>query len=335
MTDVEAAPLVAIVTPVYNGAALLAETMESVQSQTYLHLVHCVLDNGSDDDTSKIITSFKDRRVPLITARNAQTLPLLDNWNAALGLVPHDAAYFRVLSADDCMDRQCIEKMVAVGEKNPQVGVILCQDIVNQSIRGADLPKDRTLFDGRFMVRSALLGAIDFPHAHCLYRYPPGGIPKRFFETEFYGTRLLCADADAVMRMLSESPCGYVHEPLTMTRWPGNETSSQLIPNKVGIWSTLQLIDRWGPKVFDTKADYLRCRARHLRNYYLHLLLWRLQGHGGILERHQDWLRRASASPTVLDYVNAIMEWTFLRTMSGLRQAAGRLGLRECRYRTE
>jgi glycosyltransferase involved in cell wall biosynthesis len=326
MTEAQAAPLVAIVTPVYNGGALLAEAMESVQAQTYSRVIHCVLDNGSDDGTSEIIASFKGRRIPLITARNAQTLPLLDNWNAALGLVPHDASYFRVLSADDLMNPQYIEKMVALGEKHPQVSVVLCQDLVNQSVRGADLPTDRAVFDGRFIVQRALLRVIDFPHAQCLYRYPAGGIPKPFFDTEFYGTKLICADADAVMRTLSENACGYLHEPLTKTRWPGKETSSQLIPNKVGIWSTLQLIDRWGPKVFDTRADYLNCRGRHLRNYYLHLLLWRLQGHGAILERHLDWLRRASASPGRLDYINAIIEWTFRQSASRLMQVIRRLG---------
>ncbi len=332
MTDGAAAPLVAIATPVYNGAAFLEETMECVQSQTYPNIVHCVLDNASSDATPEIIARFKHRRVPLITARNPATVPLIGNWNAALRLVPSDAAYFRVLSADDLMDRRCIEKMVALGEQNPRVGVILCQDLVNQTVRGADVPADVSVFDGRSMIRRALLSEIDFPHVHCLYRYPSGGMPEAFFDAEFNGIRLLCTDADAAMRVLSTSACGYLHEPLTMTRWPGAVTSAEMLPNAVGIWSLLQLIDRWGPKVFDRNEDYLRCRGRHLRRYYLHLLLWRLQRKFRVLENHKAWLRTASADPTALDYLHAVAEWPVLRAASVLKQTAVRLGLSTRRY---
>jgi glycosyltransferase involved in cell wall biosynthesis len=119
MTKVAFAPLVAIATPVYNGARFLAETMECVQSQSYPNIVHCILDNGSNDATPEIIDRFRNRRVPLITARNASTLPQVDNWNAALGLVPHDASYFRILPADDLIDPQYIEKLVELGKQNP------------------------------------------------------------------------------------------------------------------------------------------------------------------------------------------------------------------------
>ena len=46
MSDADRVPLVAIATPVYNGAEYLADTMACVQAQTYPNLVHCVLDNA-------------------------------------------------------------------------------------------------------------------------------------------------------------------------------------------------------------------------------------------------------------------------------------------------
>ena len=74
------APLVAVVTPVYNGAKYLAETMACVQAQTYPHLVHVILDNASTDATPEIIRSFENQRVPLIMARNDTTVPFAENW---------------------------------------------------------------------------------------------------------------------------------------------------------------------------------------------------------------------------------------------------------------
>jgi len=317
-------PLVAIATPVYNGARFLADTMECVQAQTYPNLVHCVLDNASIDATPEIIARFRGGRVPLITARNATTLPHIENWNAALELVPSGASYFRVLAADDLIVPECIEKMVALGEQNPHAGVIGCQEWVNKSLHGTDLPSDRSVFAGRSLVRGTLLMEIDFPYVHCLFRYPSGGIPKNFYDTEHHGVRLLCTDVDAVMRVLSQSCCAYVHEPLTITRWPGSVQSTESNPNKQDIWSFLQLIDRWGPTVFDTETEYLKCRARYLRCYYLHLLHWATQRKFKLVEQHQSWLRAASVRPTILDYAHAVVEWPFLRITWWLKRMAPR-----------
>ena len=249
-------PLVVIVTPVYDGADFLAETMECVQAQTYQNLVHCVFDNASTDATSEIIAHFAGRRVPLITARNTTTIPVIENWNAALTLVPPATDYFRILSADDKIVPSYIAKMVALGAQNPEIGVFACHERLNTSLIGADLPTDRIVFDGRAIVRRSLLQKLRFPYDHCLYRHPPTGIPKSFFDTDYCGTRLLCADTDAAMRLVSRTGCAVVHEPLGTTRWPGAVTAAEMLPNKTGIWSILQLIDRWGPSVFDTKAEY-------------------------------------------------------------------------------
>jgi glycosyltransferase involved in cell wall biosynthesis len=327
MLDVERVPLVVIATPVYNGAQFLQDTMECVQAQTYPNLVHCVLDNASTDATPEIIARFGDGRVPLITASNAVTLPQIDNWNAALELVPREAAYFRVLAADDMIVPDCIEKMVALGERNPHAGIIGCHEWVNTTLHGTNLPPDRSVFDGRALVRGSLLRVIDFPYMHCLYRCPPGGIPKKFYDTESNGKKLLCSDVDAAMRVLSQSCCAYVHEPLTMTRWPGNVTATELIPNRVDLWSMMQLVERWGPVVFDTTDEYLKCRDRYLRYYYLHLLLWITQRQSEVVKQHQIWLHGISLQPTILDYVQALMEWPFLRTAHWFRQMASRLGL--------
>lgn len=327
-------PLVAIVTPVYNGANFLAETMECVQAQTYPNIVHLVLDNASTDETPDIIGRFTDRRVPVVVTRNDATLPILDNWNAAVRLVPRTAAYFRVLPHDDLIAPDGIEKMVAVGELNPDVGIMGCQEWANGVVLGRELPRDRTVFDGRGIVRGSLLNAIHgFPHLHCLYRIRPGGLPERFYETEFHGNRLLAVDMDAAMRTLAAGRYGYVHEPLVTTRLhDGSVTSREVAPNHLKMWSELQLIDRWGPVVFDRYDDYLRCRTRHLRFYYRYLLLWRAQRKHQLYERHMTWLRHALAEPTIGLYTAAILEWPAVYATRHLKDAAVNAGVLSCPF---
>lgn len=54
------APLVSIITPAYNRGPFLDETIQSILSQDYPHIEYIVLDDGSTDDTMKILEKYKD-----------------------------------------------------------------------------------------------------------------------------------------------------------------------------------------------------------------------------------------------------------------------------------
>jgi glycosyltransferase involved in cell wall biosynthesis len=58
--------LVSIVTPVYNGAHVLAETIRSVQNQAYPNFEHILVDDGSTDESEKVIKSVSDNRIRYI-----------------------------------------------------------------------------------------------------------------------------------------------------------------------------------------------------------------------------------------------------------------------------
>ena len=48
-------PLVSVITPVFNAARWLPETLKSVQSQTLNDWEHILVDDGSSDDSCAII----------------------------------------------------------------------------------------------------------------------------------------------------------------------------------------------------------------------------------------------------------------------------------------
>ncbi len=54
-------PLVTIITPVYNRASFLDETIQSVLSQDYPHIEYIVLDDGSTDNTCEVLGKYKER----------------------------------------------------------------------------------------------------------------------------------------------------------------------------------------------------------------------------------------------------------------------------------
>ena len=51
-------PRVAIVIPAWNAAAFIEKTLASVAAQTYRDFEVIVVDDGSTDDTQKVVESF-------------------------------------------------------------------------------------------------------------------------------------------------------------------------------------------------------------------------------------------------------------------------------------
>jgi glycosyltransferase involved in cell wall biosynthesis len=54
-------PLVTVITPTYNRADYVAETIESVLTQDYPNIEYIVLDDGSKDNTLEILNKYKDK----------------------------------------------------------------------------------------------------------------------------------------------------------------------------------------------------------------------------------------------------------------------------------
>jgi glycosyltransferase involved in cell wall biosynthesis len=111
-------PLVSIVTPTYNQAQFLAETIESVLNQDYPNIELIVLDDGSTDGTQEILARYKDRVTAARHDNMGQARTLNKGWGMARG------KYIGYLSSDDVLYDSAISSLVSVLEEEDNVVVV-------------------------------------------------------------------------------------------------------------------------------------------------------------------------------------------------------------------
>lgn len=102
--------------PVFNGALYLKACIDSVLNQTYSDFELIIVDNQSTDDTVAIIKSYSDSRIKFF--QNDSNIGLIPNWNMAISKA--SGTYIKLLPADDIIYPTCLEKQVAVLDRDIQ-----------------------------------------------------------------------------------------------------------------------------------------------------------------------------------------------------------------------
>jgi glycosyltransferase involved in cell wall biosynthesis len=119
-------PTVSIGLPVHNGAAFVAEAIESILAQTFADFELVISDNASTDRTPEICRGYAaaDRRIRFY--RQETNIGAAPNFN----LVFHRSSgkYFKWAAHDDLIRPTYLERCVAALEAQPDA--VLCQPIV-------------------------------------------------------------------------------------------------------------------------------------------------------------------------------------------------------------
>jgi glycosyltransferase involved in cell wall biosynthesis len=120
--DVQNAPVprVTVFIPTYNRASLLPNTIRSVLAQTFGDFRLLVADNASDDETAEVVASFDDPRVEHV--RHEENLGMLGNHNWCLGHV--ETEYSLIISDDDLLYPEHLERTVAALDEHPEAGMV-------------------------------------------------------------------------------------------------------------------------------------------------------------------------------------------------------------------
>ena len=295
----EEAPLVSVVTPVYNTERYLPECIESVLAQSYRNWEHVIVDNRSTDRSLGIARDYA-RRDPRIRVHEAhEFVGVVANCNRAFGLISPDSGYVKGLAADDWLFPECLERMVRLAQANPRVGVVCSYRLLEEKVDLDGLPHWRHVVPGPEMCRRALLGGGP---------YLFGSMSSTMFRSDlvrarrpFYNPDNLHADQEACFDVLQESDFGFVHQVLTYTRRHNEAVTSFARRNKTKVANRIMLLARWGP-VYLTRAEFQRRLAARLLWYagFLAANAHRLRL-PGFREYHGRALRNLAAAATPAD----------------------------------
>lgn len=113
-------PLVSIVIPVYNRAALVQRAISSALAQTYRSIEVIVCDNCSTDGTFAVIQEYMRRDSRVAGYRNSENLGPVKNWIRGIEL--SHGEYIRLLFSDDWIEPQAVEQMLKPLLEDPEIG---------------------------------------------------------------------------------------------------------------------------------------------------------------------------------------------------------------------
>jgi glycosyltransferase involved in cell wall biosynthesis len=143
-------PPVSIVTPSYNQASFLEETMRSVLEQDYPRIEYIVVDDGSTDGSVEIIRRYADRLAWWARQENAGQVAALNR-----GFERSTGEYMGYLNSDDTLLPGAVSRMVEELERDRDLWLVYGDALYTdeRSRRTGYLPSRE--FDVAEMVRRA------------------------------------------------------------------------------------------------------------------------------------------------------------------------------------
>ena len=117
--------MISIIIPAFNREDYISETLDSVLSQTYKNWECIIVDDGSTDETEKIVKKYieQDSRFQFFYRPESK----LKGANSCrnFGFEMAKGEYIKFLDSDDLLNSECLDKQVQILDENPLIQVCL------------------------------------------------------------------------------------------------------------------------------------------------------------------------------------------------------------------
>lgn len=237
---------VSVIIPTYNRADLIIRAVRSVLNQTYKNIELIVVDDGSTDDTAKILSSITDDRLTVVQGKHAGVSAARNT-----GIERSSGSLIAFLDSDDEFLPEKIEMAIAAFNANP-AAVMAHSHWVETTMR-----------DGQRVMRPYASGDA----RHALLMFAPISITTAVIRKRAVDKKTLrldlslrvCEDYDMLFRVATQGEIALIKRPLT--RVYIHEANTARSPEEV-MAAQMYIIK----KAFEGSTNGLNRRAVYERN---------------------------------------------------------------------
>ncbi|MDT9281938.1 MAG: glycosyltransferase [Limnospira sp. PMC 1293.21] len=215
--------------PSYNHAKYVLEATKSVLDQTYEHIELIVIDDGSTDDSVKLLKSINDSRISLRVQENQGAHNAIN-----LGLSLAQGDYLCIINSDDMFALNRIERCVNFINKEEADFICTWIQVIDGNSREKGIKKGWSNMRPSWSITTGSDGFWETDNfiLNLLSTNFISTTSNMFFRRSVYneigGMRCLrfCHDWDFALRVASKFPCFIIPEPLISYRVHDKNTIS-------------------------------------------------------------------------------------------------------------
>ena len=183
---------ISVIMPIYNAGDYLSRAIGDVLSQTLTDIELICIDDGSTDNSSKIIKKFaaKDKRVKVIRESNSGPSVARNR-----GLKMADGKYIIFLDADDFYEKNLLSELYETAERDNLDIAVTKFDIYNDSKDSYSLPTEEP--HGNIFVPGGVTSKNE--HPDYILTSTTGYVWNKLFRASFIKDKALVFDPDLVV----------------------------------------------------------------------------------------------------------------------------------------
>ncbi len=237
-------PLVSVIVPCYNHEKYVTETIESIVNQTYKNIELIVIDDGSKDNSPKILAELSEKyNFNLIVRENKGLSATLNE-----GIKLSEGKYICVCASDDIYLLNKITTQVEFMEANPKYMISYGKKI-NFHTNDLKINIENKHYRSGNIFKDLLLQKILIPPASVLYR-------KEVFENlGGFDIDLAVEDVDMFLRIGKKYQIGYQNEYFYYYRVHPTNTINDIEKME---FATTQILNKWKDEPLYPDAIYIK-----------------------------------------------------------------------------
>ena len=261
-------PLVSVIMNCYNGEKYLREAIKSVINQTYKNWEIIFWDNQSKDKSSKILKSFKDKRIKYFRSKNFSKLYKARN----LAISKAKGKFISFLDVDDYWINTKLEKQINLLKKEKNLILVYSNVfILNNSNKSYKLFAKDTLPSGK--ITQNLLNNYRMPIISTILK-------KSIFEKiKFKSNYEIIGDFDFFTKLSLKGLFGPIQEPLAYYRIHEkniSRTKIDLFIKEFNLWiyekKNLRLFKNYNLKGLFLQLQILKIKKYLIKNSKIKIL---------------------------------------------------------------